>query len=100
MLCVLNGLFAGYAVIHGSKHSKAKHVASVRLAVKDEHQQKGIGASLMKAIEKWSTQRDISRLELSVMEHNDVAINLFKKFNFQHEGTRQNAIKLNNTFFQ
>jgi ribosomal protein S18 acetylase RimI-like enzyme len=99
LLCVLNGLFAGYAVIHGSKHSKAKHVASVRLAVKDEHQQKGIGASLMKAVEKWSTQRDISRLELSVMEHNDVAINLFKKFNFQHEGTRQNAIKLNNTFF-
>lgn len=98
LLCILNGIFAGYAVIHGYKHSKTKHVASVRIAVKDEHQRQGIGSELLKAAERWSKQRDISRLEASVMEHNESALNLFKKLGFQQEGIRQNAIKLNDTF--
>jgi len=98
LLCVLNGIFAGYAVIHGYKQTKARHVASVRLAVKEEYQQKGIGSALMKAVEGWSKQRDISRLELSVMEHNNVALHLFTKLGFKQEGIRQNAIKLNDTY--
>jgi len=93
LLCILNGNFAGYAVIHGYKHSKTKHVASVRLAVKKEHQRQGIGSELMKAVEQWSKQRDISRLEASVMEHNECALQLFKKLDFQQDGIRQNAIK-------
>lgn len=98
LLCILNGTFAGYAVIHGYKHSKAKHVASVHLAVKEEHQRKGIGSALMKAVEDWANGRNISRIELSVMEHNVAALQLFKKLGFEHEGTRVNAIKLNDTF--
>lgn len=98
LCCIVNGIFAGYAVIHGYKHSKAKHVATVHLAVKEEHQRKGIGSALMEAVERWSIQRDISRLEVSVMEHNEYALNLFKKLGFQQEGIRQNAIKLNDTF--
>lgn len=98
LLCVLNGIFAGYAVIHGYKQSKARHVASIRLAVKEEYQQKGIGSALMKAVESWSKQHDISRLELSVMEHNNVALHLFKKLGFHQEGIRKNAIKLNDTY--
>ncbi|MFJ7370836.1 GNAT family N-acetyltransferase [Lysinibacillus sp. NPDC098008] len=95
LLCVLNGIFAGYAVIHGYKQSKVKHIASIRLAVKQEYQQKGIGSALMKAVENWAKQHDISRLELSVMEHNKIALHLFSKLGFQQEGIRQNAIKLN-----
>ncbi len=98
LLCILNGTFAGYAVIHGYKHSKAKHVASIHMAVKKEHQRKGIGSALMNAVEDWASKRDISRLELSVMEHNDAALQLFKKHEFQQEGTRANAIKLKDTF--
>ncbi|MCT1726951.1 MULTISPECIES: GNAT family N-acetyltransferase [Lysinibacillus] len=98
LLCVLNGIFAGYAVIHGYKQSKARHVASIRLAVKEEYQQKGIGSALMKAVESWSKQHDISRLELSVMEHNNVALHLFTKLGFHQEGIRKNAIKLNDTY--
>ncbi len=98
LLCILNGIFAGYAVVHGYKHSKAKHVASIRIAVMEKYQRQGIGSALMKAVESWSKQRDISRLELTVMEHNDNALNLFKKLGFQQGGIRQNAIKLNDAF--
>lgn len=53
----------------------------------------------MKAVENWSKQRNISRLELSVMEHNEIALHLFNKLGFQQEGIRQNAIKLNDYTF-
>lgn len=98
LLCVLNGNFAGYVVIHGYKHSKNKHVASIHLAVKEEFQGKGIGLALMEAVEKWSKQREISRLELCVMEHNDIALNLFRKLGYQQEGIRKNAIKLDGRY--
>ncbi|WP_276577868.1 GNAT family N-acetyltransferase, partial [Bacillus thuringiensis] len=65
---------------------------------KEEHQQEGIGSALMNAVENWTKQRDISRLELTVMEHNNVALHLFTKLVFQQEGIRQNAIKLNDTY--
>lgn len=52
----------------------------------------------MNAVEDWASKRDISRLELSVMEHNDAAVQLFTKHGFQQEGTRSNAIKLKDTF--
>lgn len=98
LLCILNGAFAGYAVIYGFKYTRLKHVASVHLAVKAEHQRKGIGKSLMQEVENWAKKRAITRLELHVMENNRGAVQLFEKIGFQHEGKRLQSIKLNNAF--
>ncbi|MFJ7953353.1 GNAT family N-acetyltransferase [Lysinibacillus sp. NPDC096418] len=97
LICILNGAFAGYAVIHGYKHSKAKHVANVHLAVKEMYHRQGIGKTLMEEVESWSKQRAITKLELSVMAHNDSALQFFKKIGFQHEGKRLQSILLNDT---
>ena len=99
LICILEGAFAGYAIIHGYKHAKVKHVASVHLAVKSEHQRQGIGQTLMEEVENWSKARAITRLELSVMTHNHHAIQLFEKLGYQHEGKRNQSIMINNTFF-
>lgn len=98
LICILEGTFVGYAIIHGYKHSKIKHVASIHLAVKTEYQRQGIGQTLMKEVENWSKERAITRLELSVMAHNDRALHLFEKIGFQHEGKRVHAIMLNDLF--
>ena len=98
LLCILDGTFAGYAIIHGYKHSRVKHVASVHLAVKTEHHRQGIGQTLMEEVEIWSKERAITKLELSVMAHNVSALQLFEKIGFQHEGKRLQSIMLNNTF--
>lgn len=99
LVCIVEGEFAGYAIIHGYKHLKVKHVASVHLAVKAEHQRQGIGQTLMEEAENWSKERAITRLELSVMTHNDHAIQLFEKMGYQHEGKRNQSIMINNLFF-
>lgn len=98
LLCIANGVFAGYAVIHGHRHSKVKHVASIHLAVKEEYQRQGIGKSLMEEAENWAKKRAITRLELSVMTHNAGAVHLFEKMGFQHEGKRLQSVKVNDSF--
>lgn len=98
LICILEGTFVGYAIIHGYKHIKVKHVASVHLAVKTEYQRQGIGQTLMKEVEIWSKERAITRLELSVMAHNERALHLSEKIAFQYEGKRVNAIILNDVF--
>ncbi|WP_264989220.1 GNAT family N-acetyltransferase [Lysinibacillus piscis] len=98
LLCILNGLFVGYAYIHGYKHTKTKHVASICLAVTSEYQHKGIGTALVQAVEDWAKQHKISRLELSIMEHNENALHLAKKLDFQQEGIRQKAIRLHDRY--
>ena len=99
LICIVDGAFAGYAMIHGYKHSKVKHAAAVHLAVKVEHQRQGIGQTLMEEVENWSKERAITRLELSVMTHNHHAIHLFEKMGYQHEGKRNQSVMINNSFF-
>lgn len=98
LICIVDGVFAGYARIHGYKHSRAKHVATVHLAVKEAHQRQGIGKTLLEEVEHWSKERAITKLEVSVMTHNASAVHLFEKIGFQHEGTRLQSIMLNNSF--
>ena len=98
LICILDGEFAGYAIVHGYKHSRAKHVATVHLAVKEAHQRQGIGKTLMEEVENWSKERAITKLELSVMAHNAGALQLFEKIGFQHEGKRLQSVNLNNSF--
>lgn len=99
LLCILNGEFAGYAVIQGFKSSRTKHVASIRLAIKNEFQRLGLGISLLQSAEKWCADHGITRVELTVMKHNEAALALFKKSNYQIDGVRQNAIQLDNLFY-
>ena len=99
LLCIVEGAFAGYAIIHGYKHSKVKHAASVHLAVKAEYQRQGIGQTLMEEVENWSKEREITRLKLSVMTHNNHAVQLFEKMGYQHEGKRNHSVMINNSFF-
>lgn len=98
LICILEGEFAGYAIIHGYKPSKIKHIASIHLAVKAEHHRQGIGQTLMEEVENWSKERAITRLEVSVMTHNVSALRLFEKMGFQHEGKRLQSVMLNNLF--
>lgn len=98
LICILDGEFAGYAVVHGYKHSRIKHVASVHLAVKEAYHRQGIGKTLMEEVENWSKERAITKLELTVMAHNNSALQLFEKIGFQQEGKRLQSIMLNNSF--
>jgi RimJ/RimL family protein N-acetyltransferase len=53
---------------------------------------KGIGTELFKELGKWASENNITRLELTVMAHNDKAINLYKKMGFKIEGLKEKSL--------
>ena len=68
--------------------SRRKHAASLGMAVLEEWQGKGVGTKLMQAVIEFAEQwLNISRLELMVFVDNEPAIQLYKKSEFEIEGT-------------
>ena len=67
---------------------RRSHAGRIGMAVSDEWQGKGIGNALMEAVihfaENWL---NLIRLELTVFIDNDPAIQLYKKYGFEIEGT-------------
>jgi putative acetyltransferase len=69
---------------------RRSHAASLGLGVHDDHQGRGIGTALLKAIidtaDNWL---GLTRLELTVFADNAPAIHLYEKFGFIVEGTHR-----------
>jgi putative acetyltransferase len=70
------------------KSQRRKHIGQLYMAVRDDHQGKGVGTALMHAAvelaDKWL---NLTRLELEVYVDNEPAKKLYKKFGFEIEGT-------------
>lgn len=69
---------------------RESHVGDLTMAVHDKHQRQGIGRMLMMAmtdlVDNWL---NLVRLELDVFTDNEVAIHLYKQFDFEIEGRKR-----------
>ncbi len=52
----------------------------------------------MSKAEAWAQEVGISRLELTVVEHNEPALALYKKMGYTIEGTRMNSLFINGDY--
>lgn len=87
------GEVQGYIGITLNTKPRAKHVASLGMAVHPDTHGKGIGSRLLQeAIALADDYLNIVRLELSVYEDNAPGLGLYKKFGFEHEGTARYAL--------
>jgi putative acetyltransferase len=70
------------------KSPRRRHIGQLYMAVRDDHQGRGIGTALMQAVielaDRWL---NLTRLELEVYVDNEPAKRLYKKFGFDIEGT-------------
>ncbi|MEK5148554.1 MAG: GNAT family N-acetyltransferase [Psychrobacillus psychrotolerans] len=98
LLAIMNGQYAGYVQFIGGPAPRAVHRASVVIGVKQAFSKKGIASSLMLQGEKWAKGSGISKLELTVIKENANAQRLYKKLGFELEGTRKNALVINDQF--
>ena len=83
---------AGFAGITRARPRRASHVASLVLGVSAAYHRRGIASQLMSALEAWARDRHVTRLELTVISHNEAAIALYRKFGFKSEGIRHGAL--------
>ncbi|WP_163930486.1 GNAT family N-acetyltransferase [Paraferrimonas sp. SM1919] len=91
LVAELNGEIVGQIGIDHFANPRRRHVANIGMAVLANHQGKGVGSALLKgAIELCNNWLAVSRIELEVYTDNTAAINLYKKFGFNTEGTAKN----------
>lgn len=72
------------------RKGRLAHVADLGMAVHDDYQGQSIGTALMEAaIDMADNWLNLKRVELDVYTDNARAINLYKNFGFEIEGTRR-----------
>ena len=89
--CVNNEVVGQLSLITFPNRPRRKHVADLGMAVLGAFHGRGVGTKLMaEAINMAENWLNISRIELTVFTDNAPAIHLYKKFNFEIEGTLVN----------
>ncbi len=91
LVAELNGAVVGSAGLHpASAHLRRRHAMLLGMAVLPEAQGRGVGSALMVALcdyaDRWA---GVLRLELSVYTDNARALALYRKFDFEIEGTQR-----------
>ncbi|MFD2176552.1 GNAT family N-acetyltransferase [Veronia pacifica] len=81
------GLVIGQITLWIESTPRRRHVATIGMAVHDDHTGKGVGNTLMEAVlELTDNWLNIRRIELEVFCDNKPAIALYQKFGFVVEG--------------
>ena len=79
----------GQLGLHTFPHvPRRRHAGQIGMAVRDDWQGKGAGSALVRAaIDLAGNWLNLTRLELEVYTDNEPAVQLYKKFGFEVEGT-------------
>jgi len=83
---------AGFLALIGENINKRKHARTVVMGVLSEYQRLGIGSDLLANAFDFCKEKQLLRLELSVLSENKKAIQLYEKSGFTTEGIKKNAI--------
>ncbi|WP_273842241.1 GNAT family N-acetyltransferase [Rubrobacter calidifluminis] len=93
-----SGQLVGYLEARGGDYRRNRHTAELVIGILQEFVGRGIGTALMSEAERWARQHGIHRLELTVMEHNEAAVSLYKKMGFAVEGRRRDSLFVEGSF--
>lgn len=88
----------GYLIIKGGGYRRVAHACTFMLGVKERYQRQGVGQALLEAAEDWAKRQGMIRFELSVIDGNTAALNLYEKTGFREEGRKKKSFRLNGEY--
>ena len=94
----LGGELAGYVELAGGGFRRNRATALVVIGVLAAAGGKGIGGGLLAEAKRWATGHGLHRLELTVMAHNNRAIELYQRAGFAIEGRRTECLFVDGRF--
>lgn len=68
------------------------HIGSLGMGVLAPHRGQGIGNALISTALQMAREKSLTRIELTVREHNKPAIALYEKYGFVVEGVHKNGV--------
>jgi len=83
----------GILICTGGNRRAVRHVTTLGMSVDRLWRGKGIGNKLIAEAITWAKSTEVlTRIELFVLERNERAIHLYRKFGFEIEGRKRKAI--------
>lgn len=91
-VAIHNNEIIGFLTARREIPRKVRHSAYIVVGIREAHRGRGIGSKLFKELDKWAKANNVTRLELTVMEPNTLAKELYEKNGFKVEGIKKNSI--------
>lgn len=88
----------GYLAAYGGDFQRNRHSAHIIVGILQDFTGQGIGKTFFSELERWAKLNSIYRLELTVMSHNERAVNLYRKMGFEIEGVKKDSLLVNEEF--
>ncbi len=88
----------GFLACRGYQPRRKRHCAYIVIGILQAYAARGVGTTLFEKAEVWAQERDITRLELTVMTHNRAGLALYHKRDFVVEGLLRNSLKVNGRY--
>lgn len=95
----LNDVLIGYVTIQGGRTHRNQHSAKLAMGLLPTFRNKGIGYKLLQKSESWAIERQLHRLELTVVTENEPAYRLYEKFGFKIEGRKEDTLYFNEKYY-
>ena len=93
LVAVQDSQIVGCLSAEGGRLRSLRHVVCLGISVRREQRNQGIGTQLMTAALDWAVATGIiRRIELQVLARNLRAIHLYRRFGFENEGSKRNAV--------
>jgi putative acetyltransferase len=91
LVAEIEGTIVGQLGMEVFTNPRRKHVANIGMAVDEDHQEMGVGSTLIsEAISLANNWLGVNRIELEVYVDNQIAIKMYEKHGFIVEGTAKN----------
>lgn len=100
MVAIIDDQIVGTASVSASGKKRMEHLGEVGISVLKEYWGFGLGRAMMDALIEWAQEGQIiRRLELTVQERNQRAIQLYEKVGFSTEAIMPRGAKTDNEEF-
>lgn len=97
-IAVSDDKVVGWCDIVASSKPVLKHSGTLGIGVLSGYRGLGIGKALIQTAINKAKEIGLTRIELTVREHNATAIELYKKIGFEIEGLHRNAVLIDNKY--
>lgn len=91
-----SGQIIAFSRCEGSNLKRLQHKVEFGIGVLKDYWGYKIGPHLLEASVKWASENKLTKMTLSVIETNDKAVTLYKRFGFEVEGILKKDKRLEN----
>jgi ribosomal protein S18 acetylase RimI-like enzyme len=98
LIAVHEGKIIGWCDITALDRPIFAHIGVLGIGVIEPYRGHGVGKALITTALQMAKQKGLTRIELTVREHNTPAINLYKNMGFVTEGLHKNAVRIDGIY--